>query len=54
MGSIAIWDSHYSYRPNYKMDVKLDFFKGNSDYKLIKQFFSADNRYTAIIFEKVK
>lgn len=54
VGSIAIWDSHYSYRPNYKMDVKLDFFKGNSDYKFIKQFFSADNRYTAIIFEKVK
>ncbi len=51
-GSIVIWDSHYSYRPEYGMDVNIEFFKKNPGYVLVKQFVSSDKRYVAIVFEK--
>lgn len=51
-GDLIIWDSHYSYRPEYKNDVKLENLKADSSYKVIKEFTSGDNRYKAFIFEK--
>lgn len=52
-GAIAIWDTHYSYRPSFKMDVKFEFFKNNPDYKFLKQFNASNKRYTALVFEKI-
>jgi hypothetical protein len=51
-GTIVIWDSHYSYRPEYKNDTKLEFLQNNSKYKLLKEFMSQDKRFAAFIFQK--
>jgi hypothetical protein len=51
-GTIVIWDSHYSYRPEYKNDTKLEFLQNNSKYKLLKEFMSQDRRFAAFIFQK--
>jgi hypothetical protein len=51
-GDIVIWDSHYSYRPVYKMDVQLEYFQDNPDYRLLQRFVSRDQRYVAFIIEK--
>jgi len=52
-GSIIIWDSHYSYRPEYKNDTKLEYLQNNPNYKLINQFMSPDRRFAAFVFEKL-
>lgn len=52
-GTIVIWDSHYSYRPEYKNDTKLEFLQNNPNYKLLNQFVSSDKRFGAFIFEKL-
>lgn len=52
-GTIIIWDSHYSYRPEYKNDTKLEFLQNNTNYKLLNQFVSSDKRFGAFIFEKL-
>jgi hypothetical protein len=52
-GSIIIWDSHYSYRPEYSNDTKLDYLQSNPDFKPINQFISSDKRFAAFIFEKI-
>lgn len=53
-GSIVVWDSHYSYRPNdMKNDVKLEFLNNNPDYKVLNNIKSGDGRYTTFIFEKI-
>jgi hypothetical protein len=36
-GSIIIWDSHYSYRPEYSNDTKLDYLQSNPDFKPINR-----------------
>jgi len=51
-GTIVIWDSHYSYRPEYKNDTKLEYLQNNPNYKLLNQFMSQDRRFAAFIFEK--
>jgi hypothetical protein len=51
-GSIVVWDSHYSYRPEYKNDTKLEYLQNNPNYKLLNQFMSQDRRFAAFIFEK--
>lgn len=55
MGSICIWDSHYSYNPRYEYrNTNQTFFQNNPNFKLIKEFTSRDNRFQALVFEKVK
>jgi hypothetical protein len=51
-GTIVIWDSHYSYRPEYKNDTKLEYLQNNNNYKLLNQFVSPDRRFGAFIFQK--
>lgn len=51
-GTIVIWDSHYSYRPEYKNDTKLEYLQNNRSFKLLSQFESTDRRFAAFIFEK--
>ena len=51
-GTIIIWDSHYSYRPEYKNDTKLDYLQNNKNFKLLNQIESTDRRFAAFIFEK--
>ena len=52
-GTIVMWDSHYSYRPEYKNDTKLEYLQNNPNYKLLNQFMSQDRRFAAFIFEKL-
>lgn len=52
-GSLVVWDSHYSYRPEYKNDTQLEFLEKNPNYKLLTQFASSDRRFAAFIFEKL-
>ncbi len=52
-GTIIVWDSHYSYRPEYKYDTPLEFLQNNPNYKLLNQFMSSDKRFGAFIFEKI-
>lgn len=52
-GTIIIWDSHYSYRPEYKNDTKLDYLENNTNFKLLNQFKSSDRRFAAFVFEKL-
>lgn len=52
-GTIVVWDSHYSYRPEYKYDTQLEFLQNNPNYKLLNQFMSSDKRFGAFIFEKL-
>ena len=52
-GSIILWDSHYSYRPEYKNDTKLEILQNNPNYKLVNQFVSTDKRFALYIFEKL-
>ncbi len=52
-GTIIIWDSHYSYRPEFKNDVKLETIRTDSaQYKLLKEFVSTDKRFGSFVFEK--
>lgn len=53
-GSVCIWDSHYSYNPRYpNRNTDITFFQNNNSYKLIKDFDSGDQRFKALVFEKV-
>ncbi len=52
-GTIVVWDSHYSYRPEYKNDTKLEYLQNNPNYKLLNQFMSPDRRFAAFIYEKL-
>jgi hypothetical protein len=55
-GSIIIWESHYGYRPRLnKNAVNADYFTRRSDqYVLQQNHISTDQRFQALIFEKVK
>lgn len=52
-GSIIIWESHYGYRPEFLNDVKSDVLQDTAKYKMIKQFYSTDDRFGSFIFEKL-
>jgi len=52
-GDLIIWDSHYGYRPEYKNDVRFETLQNDSNYKVMNQFTSGDNRYRAVVFEKI-
>jgi hypothetical protein len=52
---IVIWDSFYSYRPEYKWNVQLEvLYKDTVQYKLIQKFNSANNKFAAVMFQKIK
>ncbi|CAN5486356.1 hypothetical protein BH10BAC5_BH10BAC5_26340 [soil metagenome] len=55
VGTICIWDSHYSYNPKYEArNTQLEFFKDNPNFKLRKEFYSPDRKtFYAAVFEKV-
>lgn len=50
--TIVIWDSHYSYRPEYKNDTQLNYLQDTSKFKPLNQIASSDRRFAAFIFEK--
>ncbi len=51
-GDVVIWDSHYSYRPEFKWDVPFDYlYKDTLNYKLIHQI-NKNNKFAAFIFQK--
>jgi hypothetical protein len=54
-GSLILWESHYSYRPELrKTDVTYEFFTSKpQEYELIQQFVSADERFGTLIFRKL-
>ena len=53
-GSVLIWDSHYSYRPeDMKNDIKLETLQNNPSYKLLNRINSSDGRFAAFVFEKI-
>ncbi len=51
-GTLVIWDSHYSFRPEYKNDCKLETLQNNPNFKPVNQFISSDKRFAAYLFEK--
>ncbi len=54
VGSIVIWDSHYNNRPEYHLDVPMEFFENNPNFKFIDQFLSSNRRFGILVFEKIK
>jgi hypothetical protein len=54
VGSIALWDSHYNNRPEYNLDVPIEYFENNSNFQFLKQFMASDRRFVIYAFEKVK
>lgn len=51
-GDIIIWDSFYSYRPEYKWDVQFDvLYKDTVNFKFIRQF-NSNNKFAAFIYQK--
>ena len=52
-GSIVIWDSHYG-NSQFGGDVPQQYFENNQDYKFLKQVVSSDQRFEALIFEKMR
>jgi hypothetical protein len=55
-GSIILWDSHYSYRPELrKNSLKMDYFVQSPDkYKLLREMRARDNTFLLLIFEKIQ
>ena len=52
VGSIVIWDSHYA--PRFGK-VEYEYFQKNAaKFRMIKDFRSSDNRFAAVIFEKIQ
>jgi hypothetical protein len=54
VGSIALWDSHYNNRPEYNLDVPLEYLQNNPNFRLLQQFISSDRRFGIFAFEKIK
>jgi hypothetical protein len=54
VGSIILWESHYSYRPKLnKNTVTADYFQRRpNQYTLIQSRISTDQRFQALVFEK--
>jgi len=54
IGSICIWDSHYSYNPRYaNRNTNITFFQSNTNFKLIRDFNTNDKGFRAFVFEKI-
>jgi hypothetical protein len=55
VGSIILWESHYSYRPKLnKNTVTADYFQRRpNQYTLIQNRISTDQRFQALVFEKI-
>jgi len=53
VGSIVIWENHYNYRPEYNLDVHLDYFEDNPNFKFLKEFESTNKRFFIYTFEKI-
>lgn len=54
-GSLVIWEQHYGYRPNLKMGLHPDLLTQSPDtFRLIHHEISKDQRFNAVVFEKVK
>ena len=52
VGTIIIWDTHYATKYG---KVEYQYFEKNFDkYKMLKEFKSEDNRFAALILEKIK
>lgn len=53
-GSMLIWETHYSYRPNLnELHVKYDYLRNNpTKFKEIKNFVATNNRFQIFAFEK--
>jgi hypothetical protein len=58
-GSIILWESHYSYRPELMPEAERDqattykyFTEQPNKYKLLRQFRAKDNTFAALVFEK--
>ncbi len=54
VGSIVLWDSHYNNRPEYHLDVPMEFLDNNPNFKFIQQFLSSNRRFGILAFEKIK
>jgi Ca2+/Na+ antiporter len=54
VGSIIIWESHYSYRPKLnKNAITTDYFQRRPhQYNLLQNRISTDNRFQVVLFEK--
>lgn len=52
-GTIVIWDSHYSFRPEYKNDVQVNSLQDSTKFKPLTQLVSPDKRFGVFIFEKL-
>ena len=55
-GSVVLWESHYSYRPKLNPNaVNADYFtRRPGQYVLQQNHISSDQRFQALVFEKVK
>lgn len=54
-GTIIIWDSHYTFRPNRrKEDVNYDYFENQpQQFRRLQQFVSDDQGFGAMVYEKL-
>lgn len=55
VGTIIIWDSHYSYRPKVRGNsVPYQFFTNRpTEYKQIRDFKASNGKFTVLVFEKI-
>ncbi len=56
VGSLLIWDSHYSYRPkSHKDPTPMDYYADQPDkYKKLNEFMSTDRRFIMVFYKKIK
>lgn len=54
-GSIIIWDSHYSYRPELRKGcLQYEYFiKKPNEYEMLQQFMTQDQTFGALVFRKL-
>lgn len=53
VGSIVLWDTHYSDRPEYQMDVPASFMEQHAtSLKVLREFLSTDRRFLCRAYEK--
>jgi len=56
VGSIFIWDTHYSYRPNSHKDLTPEeyFIQQPDRFKKLNEFISTDRRFKMVFYKKIK
>lgn len=56
VGSYILWDSHYSYRPEWNPKaVQYNYFLNKpAQFKLLKEFISVDRRFAMLCFQKIE